>query len=233
MSRRNKLLKFAELASFPNVYENFSVQEPQLLSGPDTPVELKGTWASLHFGNDKPITLELACGRGEYTVGMARQFPERSFIGVDIKGARIWKGAREALQDKLQNAAFLRSRIECLDAFFAPGEVDEIWITFPDPFPRDRQVNRRLTAPIFLDLYNKVLKPDGVIHLKTDNTGIFMYTLSVIAEEGLELIKMSDDVDKQDFGMEELAIPTYYERMHRDKGSRIKYCSFRISNLEY
>ena len=117
MSRRNKLLKFAELASFPNVYENFSVQEPQLVSGPDTPVELKGKWASLHFGNDKPITLELACGRGEYTVGLARQFPERSFIGVDIKGARIWQGARENMEIGLeldQNCSDLVRGAMCL-----------------------------------------------------------------------------------------------------------------------
>ena len=114
-------------------------------------MDLKGKWASEHFEDDKPITLELACGRGEYTVGLARQLPDRNFIGVDIKGARIWKGAKQAIEEGLANAAFLRTRIECLDAFFERGEIDEIWITFPDPFPRDRQVNRRLTAPIFLE----------------------------------------------------------------------------------
>ena len=228
MSRRNKLLKFAELATFPNVYENFSVQEPQLLADHDTPVDLKGKWASEHFKNGNPITLELACGRGEYTVGLARQFPDRNFIGVDVKGARIWKGARQALADDLDNAAFLRTRIECVEVFFESEEIDEIWITFPDPFPRDRQVNRRLTAPIFLDLYRGMIKPDGIVHLKTDNTGIFLYTLSVIVGEGLELVNISDDVDALDLGMQELDIPTYYERLHRDKGSRIKYCAFRL-----
>ena len=184
MSRRNKLLKFAQIAEFPNVYENFSVSEPKLLGTGSEEVDLRGKWGAVHFANNNPITLELACGRGEYTLGLSQAFPDRNFIGVDIKGARIWKGAKQALEQDLTNACFLRTRIEAIDHFFAPSEIDEIWITFPDPFPREGQKNRRLVAPVFLDLYRKILRPGGTVHLKTDNTGLFMYALEVIAETG-------------------------------------------------
>jgi len=146
MATRNKLQKFAELLRMPNVYECFDFMHPELTGKDGTLVELKGRWGADHFGNAKPITLELACGRGEYTVDLARQYPERNFIGVDIKGARIWKGARIALAEELHNAAFLRTRIEAIDHFFAPGEIAEIWITFPDPFLKKGKSNRRLTA---------------------------------------------------------------------------------------
>jgi len=156
-------------------------------------------------------------------------FPNRNFIGVDIKGARIWKGAKQAMERDLSNAAFLRTRIECIDAFFTSGEIDEIWITFPDPFPRIGQSNRRLTAPIFLNLYRTILKKLGPIHLKTDNTGIFLSTLEVIAScEQCEIQQQVDDVDAFSSGQPELSIPTYYERVHRDAGARIKYLRFSI-----
>ena len=231
MSRRNKLMKFAELATLPNVYENFSVEEPQLLAAYKTPVDLRGKWASSHFHNDNPITLELACGRGEYTVALAERFPNRNFIGIDIKGARIWKGAKQAIERSLSNAAFLRSRIECIDKFFMAGEIDEIWITFPDPFPRDGQSNRRLTSHIFRRVYRHLLGEKGKIHLKTDNTGLFLFTLEQIVEDdSLELLEHTDDVDKDDLGMGELEIPTFYEKLHREKGARIKYARFSISH---
>ena len=229
MSRRNKLLKFAEIASFDNVYENFSVSQPQLIAKGNTSINLSGQWASAHFKNENPITLELACGRGEYTVGLAEMLPNRNFIGIDIKGARIWKGAKEAIAKELNNAAFLRTRIECIAAFFAHGEVDEIWITFPDPFPRIGQANRRLTADIFLNLYRKILKPTGKIHLKTDNTGIFLSTLEIIAGcDSCEIHQQMDDIDVHSGFMPELSIPTYYERVHREAGARIKYVCFSI-----
>jgi tRNA (guanine-N7-)-methyltransferase len=229
MSRRNKLLKFAELAEMPNVYENFSVTEPQLYARGQKPVSMQAKWSTEHFCNESPLTLELACGRGEYTVGLAERFPQRSFIGVDVKGARIWKGARQSIERGLSNAAFLRSRIECIDAFFGEGEIDEIWITFPDPFPRYGQRNRRLTAPVFLEKYRSILKKGGLMHLKTDNTGIFLYTLETIAsDDSCHLIEMSDNVHAHDLGMPELSIPTYYERLHRDQGSLIKYARFTI-----
>lgn len=224
MSRRNKLAKFAEIAAMPNVYENFSVQDPRLMSDPDTEVDLQGRWATNHFGNDLPITLELACGRGEYTVGLARRFPERNFIGVDVKGARIWKGAKQAEAEKLRNAAFLRTRIECLTSFFAPGEIDEMWITFPDPFPRFGQANRRLTSPVFLKLYKQLIRPGGTLHLKTDNTALFLYSLEqVLADAALQIELVSDNVDFLTDEITELSIPTFYERLHRGEGAFIKY----------
>ncbi len=233
MSRRNKLAKFAEIAAMSNVYENFSVQEPRLMSSPDTKVDLAGKWAEVHFGNNKPITLELACGRGEYTVGLAQHFPERNFIGVDIKGARIWKGAKQAEAANLGNAAFLRTRIECLDSFFAPGEINEIWITFPDPFPRYGQVNRRLTSPIFFDLYKKLIRPGGTLHLKTDNTALFLYSLEVAIEDDDIVIDMvSDNVDVLSDKLPELSIPTFYERLHRGEGAFIKYLRMTYVNAE-
>ena len=230
MSRRNKLKKFSDIAGFPNVYENFSVEEPRLLATGYQPVDLKGKWNSDHFKSDKPITLELACGRGEYTLGLARHFPDRHFIGVDIKGARIWKGAKQALEEGLDNAAFLRTRIECIDEFFGPGEISEIWITFPDPFPRVGQANRRLTSGIFLDKYRKVLKPGGLMHLKTDNTGLFMYSLEVIAGDATcELQDQVDDVYSLKTLPPELAIPTFYENVHREAGALIKYVRWVMS----
>ena len=147
MAGRNKLQKFAENLTFPNVYESFDLTKPQLTGLHGAEVDLRGKWASEHFGNDHPITLELACGRGEYTLDLARQYPDRNFIGVDIKGARIWRGAKTALAEGLDNAAFLRTRIEAISHFFAPAEVDEIWITFPDPCLKKGKENRRLTAP--------------------------------------------------------------------------------------
>ena len=222
-------MKFSEIASFDNVYENFTVSDPQLIAKGNVPISMDGEWASTHFKNNKPITLELACGRGEYTVALAEMFPERNFIGIDIKGARIWKGAKQAITHNLTNAAFLRSRIECVDAFFAPAEVDEIWITFPDPFPRIGQSNRRLTAEVFLRLYRKILKPAGKIHLKTDNTGIFLSTLEVLSEcESCVIHEQIDDIDAHEELMSELSIPTFYERVHREAGARIKYLCFSL-----
>jgi tRNA (guanine-N7-)-methyltransferase len=230
MSRRNKLLKFAELAAMPNVYENFSVTEPQLIAAGQQEVDLRGKWASDHFNSESPLTLELACGRGEYTVGLADRFPDRSFIGIDVKGARVWKGAKQSNERGLANAAFLRTKIECIDAFFAKEEVDEIWITFPDPFPRYGQRNRRLTAPVFIEKYRRIMRRGGSVHLKTDNTGIFVYTLEMIAsDDNCQLLAISDNVHKHHLDMPELSIPTHYERLHRKQGALIKYVRFTIN----
>jgi len=161
---RNKLNKFSEVSSFRNVYENRNAQMPGLTNEAGEKVEMKGKWGSNHFKNEHPITLELACGRGEYSLGLGRLFPERNFIGVDIKGARIWQGAQIALAESLDNVAFLRTRIEQIELFFEPGEVDEIWITFPDPFLRESKTDRRLTSAPFLKRYAGLLKPGGTIH---------------------------------------------------------------------
>ncbi|RME97476.1 MAG: tRNA (guanosine(46)-N7)-methyltransferase TrmB [Bacteroidetes bacterium] len=222
MSKRNKLQKFADLAAFPNVYENFTHEKPQLLGLQGQKVELKGKWRKAHFKNEQPITLELACGRGEYTLALARRFPQRNFIGVDIKGARIWKGARIALEENLTNAAFLRTRIEQLNYFFAPREVEEIWITFPDPFPKKE--NRRLTSPPFIDSYRKLLPKGGLIHLKTDATDFYEYTLTTYQNyPGIQLAYANADIYEGEIPMPELAFKTYYEAMHLREGKKIKY----------
>ena len=155
MARRNKLQKFSEILSFPNVLENYEYKEIKLVGKDGEEVDMPGFWAEKQFKNNQPITLELACGRGEYTLALGARYPNRNFIGMDIKGARIWRGAKNALDQGLENVAFLRSRIELVQHFFGSEEVDEIWITFPDPFLRDAKANRRLTSPPFLALYRK------------------------------------------------------------------------------
>lgn len=222
MSKRNKLQKFAEILAYPHVIENFDPQNPRLLGEHGQEVERKGKWGKAQFGNDLPITVELACGRGEYTVAMARQHPARNFIGVDIKGARIWKGATIALEEQLKNVAFLRTRIEQLDLFFAEAEIDEMWITFPDPFPSKE--NRRLTAPRFIERYRRVLKPGGVLNFKTDATDLFDYSVEVLeADPKVEIRYLSKDIYAAPLYMPELEIKTYYERMHLENQKKIKF----------
>lgn len=232
MSRRNKLQKFAAVAAFPHVYESFDVGADKLLCAGEE-VVMRGRWAEGHFRNDHPVTLELACGKGEYTVGLAARYPQRNVIGVDIKGARIWKGARHALAAHLDNAAFLRTRIEYLDRFFNPGEVDEIWIVFPDPFPRDSKVNRRLTAPGFIDIYRKLLKPGGLVHLKTDDPTLYDYSLDVIRSiDDCTLLYHSGDIYASDLVAPELGIKTFYEVQHLAEGRTIRYIRFAIGTQE-
>lgn len=229
MSRRNKLQKFAEVLSFPNVYENFDVKQPGLTGKDGEQVELKGQWAEKHFGNQNPITLELACGKGEYTFGLAERFPERNFIGVDVKGARIWRGAKNALAAELGNAAFLRTKIEQIALFFEKSEVDEIWITFADPFLKKGKENRRLTSSPFLDRYKKILKPDGLIHLKTDDPTLYEFTLETLAErKDYTLLYHDDDIYAKALPMPELEIKTFYEQQHLAIGRTIKYVRFQI-----
>ena len=229
MARKNKLRKFAEVHSFPNVYECYDVQQPALVGPGMQEVELKGRWQEQHFHNEYPITLELACGGGEYTVALARQFPERNFIGVDIKGNRIWKGAKQALQEQLPNAAFLRTRIEIIDSFFEPGEVDEIWITFPDPFPRASKENRRLTSAYFLEKYRLILRSGGLVHLKHDDPDFYQFTLDTIAADPrCTLLYHNDDIYAGPLLYPELGIQTLYESMHLEAGKTIKYVRFTI-----
>lgn len=230
MSKRNKLQKFAEVAAFPNVYENFSVED-DLLTHRGEEVRMRDCWKAEHFRNDHPITLELACGKGEYTTGLAEMFPQRNFIGVDIKGARIWKGAGRALQLQLGNAAFLRTRIELMGHFFEKGEVDEIWIVFPDPFPRESKANRRLTSPQFLEIYRRVLKPGGTVHLKTDDQHLYAFTLDTIRDtEYSSLLYDNDDIYARDLPVAELAIKTYYELQHLAARKTIKYIRFSLDS---
>ena len=230
MGRKKKLLKFAEILSFPNVYECYNIQEPVLTGADLQPVDLKGKWRSEHFRNNAPITLELACGRGEYTVGLARLFPDRNFIGVDVKGNRMHTGAKDALLNGLNNAAFLRTRIEVIDCFFEPGEVDEIWITFCDPFPRSSKENRRLTSPFFHEKYRKILKPGGLVHLMHDDNDFISFTLeSVSKDSACSLEYQNFDIYAGELPIPELSIPTLYESKHLAAGKTIKYLRYKIS----
>lgn len=190
---------------------------------------IKGNWCRDYFRNDKPITLELACGRGEYTVGLARLFPERNYIGVDIKGERIWKGSTIALEEGLHNASFLRTPILNIEGFFDIDEVDEIWLTFPDPRPRKRDVKRRLTSPRFLDMYKKILRTDGYLRLKTDNTQLFEYTLEQLqVRSDITDLAHTADVYSSDLEKECFGIKTRYEQEFAAKGEKIKYLRFRF-----
>jgi tRNA (guanine-N7-)-methyltransferase len=230
MSKRNKLEKFAEMSTFHNVFENFDVGKPMLSTAGGRETQMTGQWGSAYFGNAQPITLELACGRGEYTLGLARQYTERNFIGVDIKGARIWKGASIALEENLSNVAFLRTRIELMEQFFAPEEVGEIWITFPDPFLRNSKSNRRLTSYRFLAMYSRLLAKGGHIHLKTDSPELYAFSLAALsAFPGVELLEQCDNIYAGALPLPELSLKTYYERMHLAEGRTIKYLRFRIA----
>lgn len=231
MSTRNKLQKFAELLEYSHVFENFSYENPELIGQHGKVIHLKSLWKAAYFGNTNPLVLELACGRGEYTVALAERYPDSNFIGVDIKGARIWKGARQVADRQLKNAAFLRTKIELLDRFFAVGEVDEIWITFPDPFLKDSKSTRRLTSTFFLDIYRNVLKKNGIIHLKTDSPLLYDFTVDVIAADSrCNLLYCSEDIYAGPLAFGELEIQTYYEARNISGSGVSKYIRFSIDN---
>jgi len=223
---KNKLARFAENKVLPNVIQP---TREEALEG----FNLKGKWRSEVFKNDNPIVLELGCGKGEYTVGMAKAFPDKNFIGVDIKGARFWFGAKEALQDGIHNAAFLRTQIELIDLFFDKDEVDEIWITFPDPQIKYKRTKHRLTHPDFFDRYRNILKTDGVMHLKTDSEFLHGYTLGLLQGLGLPILTAHHDI----YGALEYEpntpllreIKTYYEELFSAKGKTITYIKFKIN----
>jgi tRNA (guanine-N7-)-methyltransferase len=229
MSTRNKLQKFSELLSYPHVFENFSYEKPELQGEGGQKVELKSAWQAEVFKNDAPITLELACGRGEYTVALAARYPERNFIGIDIKGARIWQGATQSLEKGLTNAAFLRTRIELVHHFFGESEIDEIWITFPDPFLRDSKSNRRLTSAWFLAVYRHFLKKGGIVHLKTDSPVLYDFTLETLAEDPqCTLLYASEDLYAAPLAYDELDVQTYYEAKNISGSGVSKYLRFTI-----
>lgn len=226
---KNKLRKFSELLSYPNVYQCFDWHNPVLHGLAMEQFDMKGKWNELHFKNENPITLELACGGGEYTIALAQKFPNRNFIGLDIKGARIWKGATKAIQQKLDNAAFLRCKIELIEHFFEKNEVEEIWITFPDPFLRDSKSNRRLTSPFFLNEYRKVLQDNGIVQLKTDDPTLYEFTLETVEEdERCQLIYEEENIYAKELFIPELEFKTYYEQMHLAANKTIKYVRFTI-----
>lgn len=220
----SKLEKFAEFDTFKNC---FTLYFEELNKG----LDIKGKWHETYFKNQKPIVLELGCGRGEYTVGLAQKHPEKNYIGVDIKGNRIWTGAKQAIDEKLNNVAFLRTRIDFIDHCFDANEVSEIWLTFPDPQPQKTRARKRLSNMMFINRYKKFLKPGGLIHLKTDSTSFYEYTLEVVKENKFNLLFATDDLYLNcPPGREELMeIKTYYEKLFTDKGEKIKYCCFTIN----
>jgi len=211
---KDKLRRFAEVGNFENVLQL------------DAGKPLKGQWGSGFFKNDNPVVLELACGKGEYTVNLARLFPGKNFIGIDYKGNRIWRGAKTALEDGVENVAFLRIQIENLLDYFGPGEVDEIWITFPDPQPQVSREKKRLTSSRFLNKYKLVLKPGGFINLKTDNDALHVYTAEKIAETGMNLHIKTEDLYHSEFADEVLSIKTYYEKKYLLSNKNINYLKF-------
>lgn len=189
---------------------------------------LKGKWGSDFFKNENPIVLELGCGKGEYAVGLAQRFPEKNFIGIDIKGARMWRGLKTAKEESLTNVAFIRTRINLLRYYFGQNEVSEIWITFPDPHARDTKIRKRLTSTQFLNQYRDFLANDGIIHLKTDNIIFFEFTLDVIQEEELKLLFSSYDIYDGSIDNELTRIQTFYEKKWLQHGTKIKYLEFRL-----
>ena len=213
---KDKLRRFAEIETFANVY--------QLEEGKP----LKGKWASEHFKNSNPVVLELACGKGEYSVNLASLFPDKNFIGIDYKGNRIWRGAKTAIEDGMDNVAFLRIQIENLTEYFDENEVDEIWITFPDPQPQISREKKRLTFPAFLNKYKQILKPGGKVNLKTDNDQLYIYTCEKVAELGLMVHKNTDHLYSSEFADEVLSIKTYYEKKYLLHDKNINYIQFSL-----
>lgn len=219
MGKKKKREHFEENKTFPNF---FQPSYSELVEG----FPLKGNWQDVFFRNQHPIVLELGCGKGEYTVNLAKQFPQKNYIGMDIKGARMWKGASISNREKISNTAFVRTSIEWIEFIFCPGEVSEIWITFPDPFPNKPKEKKRLTSPQFLDRYKKILLPGSRIHLKTDNQGLFAYTLDVITQGNHSLITCTHDLYKTGWDNELTRIQTFYEKMFLAEGIPIKYLCF-------
>jgi tRNA (guanine-N7-)-methyltransferase len=240
---KNKVSRWKELGTFNNVIQ----PDPGLTIGSDH--QVRGNWRKEIFRNENPVVLELGCGKGEYTTALSRLFPGRNFIGIDIKGARMWRGAKTASEEQFRNTAFLRTRIEFIDSFFAEDEVDEIWITFPDPHPGKKNSNKRLTCPWFLNKYRKFLRNNGTIHLKTDNTELFKYTRRVIDGNRLQILISTDDLysscnecrtafsliytggdpDNEDYITDGiLSIRTHYEKMFLENGLKINYIAFRL-----
>lgn len=219
-----KLEKFADFNSFKNCFtlyfENIGEGMP-----------LKGKWRSNYFKNQNPIVLELGCGKGEYSVGLAKNNPGKNYIGVDIKGNRIWTGAKEALDNNMSNVAFVRTRIDFIEHCFSPSEVSEIWITFPDPQPQKTRERKRLTNMRFIERYRKFLKPGGLVHLKTDSTSLYEYTMEVIKENNLKILFHTNDLyqncppDRKEL----VEIKTHYEKLFTAKGEDIKYICYQIN----
>ncbi len=223
MGSKNKLKRFRDNESFSNVIQ------PGRLTILNGEFPLKGNW-NRHFGNENPIILELGCGKGEYTIGLAREHSDRNFIGIDIKGARFWKGAKFALEEKIGNVAFLRTQIELIDQLFNPQEVAEIWITFPDPQIKYKRTKHRLTNAVFLEKYRKILVHGGYIHLKTDSEFMHGYTLGLLHGLGHEIVYANHDIYRNEGSpVDVVRIQTFYEKQYLQKDKPITYIKFRVS----
>ncbi|WP_111682332.1 tRNA (guanosine(46)-N7)-methyltransferase TrmB [Winogradskyella tangerina] len=224
MGSKNKLKRFKENETFTNV---FQPTRDELTSGKFT---LKGQWRKDVFKNENPIVLELGCGKGEYTVGLAQRYPEKNFIGIDIKGARFWRGAKTALEENIPNAAFMRTQIELIEFVFNANEVDEIWITFPDPQIKYKRTKHRLTNLKFLERYQSILKPNGLVHLKTDSEFMHGYTLGLLHGLGYEVLYANHNVYKLEGSPEEVTeIQTFYENQYLENDKAITYIRFKIN----
>lgn len=221
---KGKLQRFDEMATYNNVVQ------PKFEDVFRKDHALKGKWGQDFFKNSNPIILELACGKGEYSVGLARKFPDKNFIGIDIKGARMWRGATMAQEEGLTNVGFLRTRIEIIESFFGPNEISEIWITFPDP--QLKKPKKRLTSARYLMNYNKFLREDGIMHLKTDNKVLYHFTNNLCELNKLTILKNSSDLYNSEFLDDILSIRTFYESMWLEQGLKINYISFTINQKD-
>jgi len=222
---KNKQKRFKENETFSNLLQ------PDRQTLLDDNFELKGKWHKDFFKNDNPIVLELGCGKGEYSLGLAERYPEKNFIGIDIKGARIWRGAKTALEKEMKNVGFIRMQIELLDKAFAEGEVSEIWITFPDPQIKYKRLKHRLTNPNFLELYKKIMEKNGILHLKTDSEYLHGYTLGLLQGLGHEILYAHHDIYKNTEAPEILTnIQTFYEKQFLEINKPITYIKFKLKN---
>ena len=216
---KKKLIHFTENLSFPHLFQpRYQELQPHY--------RMRGCWGNEFFRNDHPIILELGCGKGEYTVGLARQSPDKNFIGIDIKGARLWRGCKSVEEDQLKNVAFIRTRADHLELLFEPEEVSEIWITFPDP--QSGKERKRLTAPIFLNRYKKILTPSGIVHLKTDDPDLYVYTQEILKETNARIVYSTKDLYAENRKIPASQIQTYYEKIWLEEGKKISYLSFQF-----
>ncbi len=221
---KDKLSRFAEIKSFRHVIE------PQTKEVLNTSYKLKGKWNSDFFRTQQAIILELGCGKGEYSVNLGKQYPNSNFLGVDIKGARLWRGAKDVFEQGINNVGFLRTRIEWIDSFFDKDEISEIWITFPDPQLKKRRTKKRLSSPLFLNRYRKFLHPDGFVHLKTDSKELYDYTLEMLEYNNAEIIEKTDDLYASDLKNPVLSIKTFYEEKFLAENKKITYLKFKLLN---
>ena len=225
MGSKNKLKRFKENEAFTNVFQ------PTREELVNQNYVLKGNWNASYFKNDNPLVLELGCGKGEYSVALAQKYPNKNFIGIDIKGARFWRGAKTAIEKNISNVAFIRTQIELIDCVFAENEIDEIWITFPDPQIKYKRTKHRMTNSVFLQKYKKILKKEGIVNLKTDSEFMHGYTLGLLHGEGHEVLYANHDVYKQEGSPEDVTgIQTFYEIQYLEQNKPITYIRFKIKD---